>query len=86
MALAKRYFDIGPYNFKLTLKLRSTIFYYHHLVFLHSLLFHQLWADISSHLILTPGMLLLVLSERNFRQYLDYIVIHPEQVQGESFI
>ena len=54
----------------------STAFYHCNLVFLHSLPFHQLCANISSHLILEPGILLPVPFQSYVRPYLDYIAIH----------
>ena len=51
-------------------------FYCRHFVFWHSLSFHQLCANISSHLILERGILLPVPYESNFRQYVDYVAIH----------
>ena len=49
-------------------------FYCHHLIFLHSLSFHQLCMNIG--FILEPGVLLPVLYQSYIYEYLDYVAVH----------
>ena len=55
-----------------------------HLVFLHSLPFHQLCVDINSHLILEPGILLAVPYQSYFRQTVLCISYNPSHMRVGS--